>query len=129
MLAQHGKYACIHWLADLHLHTSIKKSFSRQEIRPQLKPKPYQAIWAMVVKLDGLMGKRDSLYQLSGQMELDKDLDTPDKKDEALKRGGGSQRKCRVLVMPESSLADNPNTVHKPKRIGHLRLEIQYNYK
>ena len=75
------------------------------------------------------MGKRDSLYLLSGQMELDKDLDTPDKKDEALKRGGGSQRKCRVLVMPESSLADNPNTVHKPKRIGHFKNNVIYDLK
>lgn len=48
----------------------------------------------MVNKLGDGMGKRDSLYKLSGQMELDEGLYTTEipinQKDEHLKRGRGS---------------------------------------
>ena len=55
----------------MHLLTSTKKSFSASELQRQLGHKRFQPIWEMLHKLRNIMGKRDSTYQLSGQVELD----------------------------------------------------------
>lgn len=52
------------------------------------------------------MGKRDEQYSLSGVIELDEGFfstEAPDQdKDKPLRRGRGSQKKTKVLVMAES---------------------------
>ena len=52
------------------------------------------------------MGKRDSKYSLEEAIELDEGFFTTEidenEKDKPLKRGCGSQRKTKVLVMAES---------------------------
>ena len=82
----------------------------------------------MVNKLGDIMGKRDSLYKLSGQMELDEGLYTTEipinQKDEPLKRGRGSQRKSKVLVMAESTFVDNPKKGLKQKRLGRIKMHV-----
>lgn len=53
------------------------------------------------------MGQRDSRYKLSGVAELNEaHFTTEDERegDETLKRGNGSQRKTKVLVMVKVSL-------------------------
>jgi len=82
----------------------------------------------MVHKLGDVMGKRDCLYNLLGQMELDEGLYTTeipiDQKDDPLKRGCGSQRKSKVLVLVESTFVDNPKKERKPKQIGHVKMHV-----
>jgi len=60
----------------------------------------------MLHKLRFAMGKRDELYTLSGQIELDEGFfptEIPsNEKNNKLKRGRGSQKKTTVLVMAES---------------------------
>jgi hypothetical protein len=55
----------------MHLPTSIRKSFSTEELRRQLGHKHDQPVWEMENKLCDVMGKRDNQYQFSGQLELD----------------------------------------------------------
>ncbi len=88
----------------IHLLTSTKKTFSASEIQRQLGHKRYQAIWEMVHKIRSVMGVRDNTYQLSGTVELDKGYFTSENSDKSqsdkpLKRGVGSRRKSKVLVM------------------------------
>ena len=95
-----------YWFIAMHLSTSTKKSFSALELQRQLGHKYYEPVWAMLHKLRQAMGARDESYQLKGVIELDDGFFSTDTKEEdkdrQLKRGSGSQRKSKVLVMAES---------------------------
>ncbi|OIP84503.1 MAG: hypothetical protein AUK44_02245 [Porphyromonadaceae bacterium CG2_30_38_12] len=58
------------------------------------------------------MGQRDAQYTLSGMIELDEGFFSTERdeneKTEPLKRGRGSQKKSKVLVMVESQQVENP---------------------
>lgn len=117
-----------YWFITMNLLTSTKKSFSAKEIQRQLGHKRYHPIWHMVHKLRKAMGKRDDEYVLAGRMELDEGFFTTeiaeDKKEEPLKRGRGSQRKSKVLVMAESEFVESPKRGKKPKRVGYLKMKV-----
>lgn len=74
------------------------------------------------------MGKRDDEYVLGGCIELDKgyfSTETPEEeKDKPLKRGRGSQRKSKVLVMAESEMVEFPAKGQKPRRVGYLKMKV-----
>jgi DNA-directed RNA polymerase subunit RPC12/RpoP len=95
-----------YWFIAIHLLTSTKKSFSALELQRQLGHKRYEPIWQLLHKLRSVMGKRDSQYSLLGILELDEGFFTTeiseDEKHKPLKRGRGSQKKSKVLVMAES---------------------------
>lgn len=97
----------MYWYVAIHLLTSTKKSFSAAEIQRQLGHKHYEAIWTLVHKIRIAMGKRDEQYELSGVIELDEGFFSTEisaeEKDKPLKRGRGSQKKSKVLVMAEST--------------------------
>lgn len=99
-----------YWFIAMHLLTSTKKSFSAKEIQRQLGHKRYHPIWHMVHKLRQNMGKRDGEYILAGRIELDEGYfltETPsEEKNKAVKRGRGSQKKSKVLVMAESEMVE-----------------------
>jgi hypothetical protein len=44
--------------------------------------------------------------------------------DNPLKRGRGSQRKTKVLVMAESEMVENPVAGKKPRRVGYLKMKV-----
>tara|TARA_R110002096_G_C14611280_1_gene723425 strand:+ start:927 stop:1862 length:936 start_codon:yes stop_codon:yes gene_type:complete len=117
-----------HWFIAMHLLTSTKKSFSAKEIQRQLGHKRYAPIWHMVHKLRLSMGKRDEQYILSGAIELDEGFfstEIPEEqKGEPLKRGRGSQKKTKVLVMAESELVAAPKKGKKPRRVGYLKMKV-----
>jgi len=117
-----------YWFIAMHLLTSTKKSFSAKEIQSQLGHKRYQPIWHMVHKLRIAMGKRDGEYVLAGQIELDEGYFTTEKpekeKHEKLKRGRGSQKKTKVLVMVESQKILNPEKGKKPRKVGYLKMKV-----
>ncbi len=117
-----------YWFIAIHLLTATKKSFSAKEIQRQLNHKRYQPIWHMVHKLRQTMGKRDAEYILAGRIELDEgyfSTETPEEeKDEPLKRGRGSQKKSKVLVMAESEMVESPKKGQKPRRVGYLKMKV-----
>jgi hypothetical protein len=117
-----------YWFIAMHLLTSTKKSFSAKELQRQLGHKRYHPVWHMLHKLREAMGKRDGEYVLAGRIELDEgyfSVETPaQKKDEPLKRGRGSQRKSKVLVMAESTMVMPTKEGQKPRRVGYLKMKI-----
>jgi hypothetical protein len=95
-----------HWFIAIHLLTSTKKTFSAKELQRQIGHKFYEPIWLMMQKLRLTMGSRDSRYKLDKIVELDEgffesvDTETEEnKKSEPGKRGRGSQKQRKVLVM------------------------------
>jgi len=75
------------------------------------------------------MGKRDSKYKLSGEIELDEGFFSTEMaeedKDKPLKRGRGSQKKTKVLVMTESRDMPGKQTKKgKPKKMGFIKMEV-----
>jgi transposase-like protein len=125
---EHSKLPFRYWFVSMHLLTSTKKSFSASELQRQLGHKRFQPIWEMLHKLRNVMGKRDSKYQLSGQVELDNAFITTlipdDQKDEKLKRGAGSQNKSKVMVMTESTVVENPKPNKPPRKVNHIKMQI-----
>jgi hypothetical protein len=112
-----------------HLLTGAKKSFSAAEIQRQLGHKYYEPVWRMVHKIRIVMGKRDSRYNLSGTIELDEGFFSTEikeeEKDKPLKRGRGSQKKSKVLVMAESQPVEGKTTKKgKPRKVGHLKMIV-----
>jgi len=74
------------------------------------------------------MGKRDGEYILAGQIELDdgffSTVKPEESKDKKLKRGRGSQKRTKVLVMAESHKVVSVKKGQKPRRVGYLKMQI-----
>ncbi len=75
------------------------------------------------------MGKRDDKYTLKGCIELDEGLFSTEipkeKKSEKLKAGACSQRKSKVMVIAESTPAENkPKTYQKSKAVKHIKMIV-----
>lgn len=117
-----------YWFIAMHLLTSTKKSFSAKELQRQLGHKRYHPIWHMSHKLRETMGKRNGEYVLAGRIELDEcyfSTEVPqNEKDNPLKRGRGSQKKSKVLVMAESDFVESPKKGQKPRRVGYLKMRV-----
>lgn len=119
-----------YWFVAIHLLTSTKKSFSAKELQRQLGHSTYNPIWAMLHKLRQAMGSRDSRYQLTEVVELDEGFFSTEIQDEekekALKRGRGSQKKSKVLVMAESIPVENGQLSKrgKPRKVGHMKMFV-----
>lgn len=117
-----------YWFIAMHLLTATKHSFSATEMKRQLGHKRYQPIWELMHKLRSIMGKRDDKYTLKGNIELDEGFfstETPShQKQEKLKAGAGSQKKSKVLVIAESTDAENPKRGQKPKKVGHIKMIV-----
>jgi len=96
-----------YWFIAMHLLTSTKKGISACELQRQLGHRRYVPIWAMLHKLRSIMGQRDNEYKIDGAVELDDGFFTTgipqEEKDAPLKRGRGSQRKTKVLVMASTA--------------------------
>ncbi len=75
------------------------------------------------------MGKRDEQYQLSGSIELDEGFFsteiTDQEKDKPLKRGRGSQKKTKVLVMAESKAVEGETKKNgKPRKVRFIKMQV-----
>lgn len=106
---EHSKLPMRSWFYTMHLMTSIKQVLSAKEVQHQLNMSEYPPVWLMM-KLRNIMGKRESIYKLTGTIELDEAFPTrmdADEKAEPMKRGSGSQRQSKVLVIVESKAVDN----------------------
>lgn len=105
---ENSKLPYRYWLIALHLVTSTKKTISALELQRQIGHKFYEPIWAMMHKIRLVLGKRDANYKLANNIEIDEGFistgysfeinDFTGEKEE-LKRGKGSQKKTKVLVM------------------------------
>lgn len=126
-----------YWFIAMHLLTGTKKTFSALELQRQIGHKFYEPIWYMMQKLRATMGVRDDNYQLNKIVELDEgffeSVDTdedPDKKSIPKKRGRGSQKQTKVLVMA-STVHDFKNTkkYNKPTKFRYVKMKVIDNLK
>ncbi len=118
-----------YWFVAMHLITSTKKSFSALELQRQLGHNRYEPIWLLLHKLRDVMGQRDKEYQLTDVIELDEGffstITVDSEKDQPLKRGRGSQKKSKVLVMVESIPVEGVKTKKgKQRKVGHIRMVV-----
>lgn len=126
----HGsKLPLLIWFTAIHLITSTKNSFSALEIMRQLGVKRYQPVWEMLHKIRSVMGLRDDRYKLEDEVEIDECFVTSEnseqgRKDEPLKRGSGSQRKTKVLVMIESKKSEPKHKTDKSRKVNHIKMKV-----
>ncbi len=128
-----------YWMLCIELMTLSKKSFSALQMQRMLGHKRYEPIWLMMHKIRRVMSKRDEKYQLDGCVEFDegffervdnKDVieDNKGKTDEekaVKKRGRGSARQAKVLVMVESEPSIEAPKKGKPNRkVGYLKMVV-----
>lgn len=118
----------MYWFVAIHLLTSTKKSFSAKEMQRQLDHKRYQPIWELMHKLRDVMGQRDATYKLLGSIELDEGFFSTSieqsEKGKPLKRGRGSQKKTKVLVMAESVPVEDGKRKDIKKAVGHVKMIV-----
>jgi hypothetical protein len=117
-----------YWFIAMHLLTSTKKSFSSKEIQRQLGHKRYEPIWEMMHKIRLAMGNRDDEYTLDGELELDDGFFSTEtqkeEKQDKLKRGRGSQKKTKVLVMAESTKVTSCKPNEKPRKVRCIKMKV-----
>lgn len=126
-----------YWFIAFHLLTSTKKTFSTLELQRQIGHKFYEPIWYKMQKIRSSMGYRDSIYKMDKIVELDEgffeivDTDKDDsKKDEPKKRGRGSQKQAKVLVMVSTVYDFNTNKKHnKPTKFRFVKMIMVENLK
>ena len=127
----------LYWFKAIHLLTATKKTFSAKEIQRQLKHDRYEPIWSMLHKIRSAMGKRDGKYNLTEFIEIDEGFFETIKKDENMgtehkKRGRGSQKQAKVLVLIESKPVESKSEKykHKPDRqVGYLKMLVMQDLK
>lgn len=120
------------WFMVMHLMSSTKKSFSAKEIQRQLDYKRYEPIWCMMHKIRSVMGLRDDKYLLKGGIEIDEGyFESVNFRQElgGNKRGRGSEKQTKVLVMVESqeikeSDDDNDKKGKPSKKVGFLKMKV-----
>jgi hypothetical protein len=122
---ENSKLPFQYWFLAMHLMTATKKTISALELQRQLGHKYYEPIWAMMHKVRRVMSKRDASYKLQGKVELDEGfystgftlkIDSFTGAEELLKRGKGSQKKTKVLVM--ASFVSAPKRKQNAKKYG-----------
>lgn len=122
------------WFMIVHFMTTIKKPFSALEMQRQLGTKRYEPIWLMMLKVRHSMGKRDEKYTLKGEIEMDEgffeavtlndDTQTEMINNGELKRGRGSQKQGKVLVMVESRSTNQEKSHDKNRVMGFAKMVI-----
>lgn len=127
------------WLYCMKYMTMTKKGISSKEMQRLLGFKRYEPVWYMMHKLRAVMGKRDDLYTLSESIEIDEgffestsattqDPENNDaNEDENEKRGRGSSKQAKVLVMVESKDVVQANEKYKHKtnkKVGFLKMKL-----
>ena len=128
-----------YWMLCTELMTLTRKSFSALEMQRLIGHKRYEPIWYMMHKIRRVMGKRDDQYQLSDYVEMDEgffervdDKEVIKEKKEIpagakakTKRGRGSERQTKVLVMVESKPMGKEAKKGKPDRkVGYLKMKV-----
>lgn len=109
-ILQSSKLPYKYWYVVAHLMSSTKKGFSAHEVQRQLGHNRYEPIWLMMRKIRTAMGKAEQNTTLKGMVEMDEayiSTYTPRKIKERLKRGKGSQKKQKIMVMAESFPLEN----------------------
>lgn len=130
---ENSKLSFSQWYMAFQFATSTKKSFSALEIQKQIGHKFYEPIWFMMHKIRIIMGKRDSIYKLENEVEMDEAFivtTVPHEKDQfgsrlpkkRMRPGKGSPRTATVLVMAESTKVKYTNRNKSSRAVGFIKM-------
>ena len=115
------------WYLAMAFMSFSKKGISATEMQRQLGHSRYESIWSMMHRIRKAMGKRDSMYELSGMIEFDEGYfvtETSSVSKQKLKRGRGSQRQDNVAVMVESTPLEDIETGQKSKHCRYFKMKV-----
>ena len=115
------------WYLAMAFMSFSKKGISASELQRQLGHSRYESIWSMMHKIRTAMGKRDSLYELSGMVEFDEgyfETEVSSRDRENLKRGRGSKRQVNVAVMAESTVLEDLKTGKRAKQCRYFKMKV-----
>jgi len=134
---ENSKLPFQYWFIAMHLMTATKKSISALEVQAQIGHKYYEPIWAMMHKIRRVLSEREDSYNLEGEIELDEgfystsfsfDINEFTGVKETLKRGKGSQKKSKVLVMASFNkvpIAEfNSKKYKTPRKLKYLKMKV-----
>ena len=117
-----------YWFIAIHLLTSTKKSISASELQRQLGHKNYNPIWTMLYKLRAAMGTRNSRYEVSSIVEEDESFFSTEISEEdkgkPLKRGKGSQKKTKVLVIAQTAEGNLTRKFDKLTAVKYIKMLV-----
>lgn len=113
------------WYLCMAFMSSTKKGISALEMQRQLGHKRYGTIWRLMHKIREGMGKRDSLYQLNGEIEFDEVyFEQAISEQIKLKRGRGSQRQSNVAIMAESTPLEDIETGKTSSQCRYFKMKV-----
>jgi hypothetical protein len=113
------------WYLCMAFMSSTKKGISALEMQRQLGHKRYGTIWRLMHKIREGMGKRDSLYQLNGEIEFDEGyFEQAISEQIKLKRGRGSQRQSNVAIMAESTPLEDIETGKTSSQCRYFKMKV-----
>jgi hypothetical protein len=136
-LLENSKLPYQYWFVAIHLMTATKKSISALEMKSQLGHRYYEPIWAMMYKIRRVLSERNNTYKLDGEVELDEgfysisfsfSIDEFSGVKETLKRGKGSQKKAKVLVMASFNKVPISEFKYKkyktPRSLKYIKMKV-----
>ena len=118
------------WYQCMALMSMTKKGISAKEVQKQLGYKRYEPIWSMMHKIRSVMGCRDELYTLGGELEFDEGYFTHGiRRGSKPKRGRGSQNKRNVAVVAESTPLENLETGKATRQCRYFKMKVLSSHK
>jgi hypothetical protein len=100
---ENSKLSMMTWYSAVFLLSDTKKRCSSKGIQRQLDLKTYEPVWAM--------GQRNDRYTVEEITEMDEGYFTIDASEQSQKAGRGSNAKSNIIVLAESTVLKNLDTV------------------
>lgn len=129
-IMEHAKLPFQKWYMAMAFMSLTKKGISATELQKQMNHSRYASIWSLMHKIREAMGKRDSLYTLTGMIEMDEGyFETSTPEGTKLKRGKGSQKQRNVAVLAESTPLEDINTGITSKHCRYFKMQVLNSHK
>lgn len=123
-IMEHSNLSFHTWYTCMAFMSFSKKGISALEMQRQLGHTRWETVWKLMHKIRSGMGKRDSLYQLSGSVEFDEGyFEQATAEGISLKRGRGSQKQSKVAVMAESTPLEDIETGKKSSQCRYFKMK------
>jgi hypothetical protein len=126
-MMENAKLPVRKWYLAMAFMSFSKKGISATELQKQLEHSRYETVWVLMHRIRRAMGKRDSLYGLSGMLEFDEayfEVGASGKDKQNLKRGRGSQKQMNVAVMAESTPLEDIETGREWKQCRYFKMKV-----
>jgi transposase-like protein len=127
---EHAKLPFQKWYLAMAFMSLTKKGISATELQKQMDHTRYASIWTLMHKIREAMGNRDSLYKLTGMIEMDEGyFETATPEGTKLKRGKGSQKQRNVAVLAESTPLEDVESGNRSKHCRYFKMQVLDSHK